>query len=485
MTFMEAMAVPQNATNTSAIELERIVREHDLWVMEVQFWIAAAGAILLIAILWCVLVRIAQLRRPQVDFSAAFEDLLLQGRPQDTAHLAYSERIAIKIQCSLRELVWSWLFGRKGNADSGLPLPNMQNCRWSASRRTSKYVRKLRTAVSAPPKVAHMMIKKVVKYTKLVLSAVASVTATSLMAIAGPVARYALNVRADEREFHWRARINYDMERLRQQLEAATKRARLRYWLQEKPAVRGKPSTSQAVTPASLATLFGAGSPRTYHDATPQDRSSLFTTLPPEVRIILYEHIVHADLSSNPGLRTQSPRPSALTCKAIGNEIPPVQLRLIEKISDYRIIWLVPDILPPSLLRLFGTLQQHHEILLEDFYHSQALWGNGEFRSLVRIRDMGVEICLSRKAMSLLRELWTPKGRVPGSLRHCDRVKWASELQDPSIEVERGVWYLARYLGWKRAMWRERRRLMGVWGISAAGTWARGRVRAVGMRLSS
>ncbi|OQO06494.1 hypothetical protein B0A48_08277 [Cryoendolithus antarcticus] len=426
--------------------------------MEVQFWIAAAGAILLIAILWCVLVRIAQLRRPQVDFRAAFEDLLLQGRPQDTAHLAYSERIAIKIQCSLRELIWSWLFGRKENADSGLPLPNMQNCRWSASRRTSKYVRKLRTAVSAPPKVAHMMIKK------------RNSDSSHGLAIAGPVARYALNVRADEREFHWRARINYDMEKLQQQLEAATKRARLRYWLHEKPAVRGKPSTSQPVTPASFATLFGAGSPRTYHDATAQDRSSLFTTLPPEVRIIPYEHIVHADLSSNP---------------AIGNEIPPVQLRLIEKISDYRIAWLVPDISPPSLLRLFGTLQQHHEILLEDFYHSQALWGNGEFRSLVRIRDMGVETCLSRKAMSLLRELWTPKGRVSGSLRHCDRVKWASELQDPSIEVERAVWYLARYLGWKRAMWRECRRLMGVWGISAADTCARGRVRAVGMRLSS
>ncbi|OQO14622.1 hypothetical protein B0A48_00003 [Cryoendolithus antarcticus] len=443
---MDAMADPQNDANATAIELEKIARDHDLWVMEVQFWIAAAGAILLISIVWCVLVRIAQLRRPQVDLRAALEDYLLQGRPQDTAHLTLGEKIVIGIQCSLRELVWSLLFERKGNVDSGLPLPNTHDHRWSASRRIRKYVRKLRTAVSAPLKVAHMMIKKAVKYTKLVLSAIARATATSLVAIAGPVARYALNVRADERGFHWRARINYDMERLRQQLEAATKRARLQYLLNEKPAVR-------------------------------------------EVRIVLYEHIIHADLSTPAGLHVKDHHflaPTlALTRKALANEVRPVQLRLIEKVSDYRITWLIPDISPPSLLRLFGTLQQHHEDLLQDFYLTQSLWSDGQCRSLVRIRDMGVEICLSRKAISLLRGLWTPKGRVPGSLRHCDRVKWASELQEPGIEVECGVWYLVRYLGWKRAMWRECRRLMGVWGITAAGTWARGQMRAVGMRLSS
>ncbi|KAK6432252.1 hypothetical protein LTR95_011578 [Oleoguttula sp. CCFEE 5521] len=405
---MDAIAVSQNATITTAIELEKIAREYDMWMTEVQFWIAAAGAILLIVMVWCVLVRIAQLRRPQVDIRAAFENLLLQGRSQDTAHLDYSERIVIEIQCSLRELVWSLLFERKGDVDSGLPLPNTHDHRWSANRRTRKYVRKLRKAISAPLKIAHTMIKKAFQYTKLVLSAIASATATSLVAIAGPFAS-------------------------------------------------------------------------TYHNAAPQSGSPLFATPPPEVRIVLYGHIVTAALSSRAGLRVNNHHfvaPSlALTCKALANEVRPVQLRLIEKTFDYRITWLIPDISPPSLLRLFGTLHHHHEALLEGFYHSQALWGNGECRSLVRIRDMGVEICLSRRAIVQLNAMWNPKGRVPGSLRHCDRVKWASELQEPAIEVDSGAWYLVRHLGWKKAMWKECKRLMGVWGIAAAGTWASGNTR--------
>ncbi|KAK6431999.1 hypothetical protein LTR95_011832 [Oleoguttula sp. CCFEE 5521] len=466
------MALPQSASNTSAIELGRVSREHDIWIMEVQCWIAAAGAVSLIAIVWYGLLYVAQLRRPQCPVTrlrsgikAMFQDFFLESRWVDTANLSHSDRMVVDIQCFLRELVWSLCFRRDWTGDGGLPLPNTRTCRWKASRRTRKYARKLRTAILVPLRILHLTIKKAVNNTKLVLSATSTATITSLTVIARPIARYVLDIRASEREFHWRIRINRNMSRLRQQFGGATKRARLRYWLDEKPPVRPRPIASHAVTPSSLAVLFGAGSPRTYYDAALQTRSPLFTALPPEVRIAIYEHIIHADLSTSRGLHVKGHHfvaPTlALTCKAIANEIRPVQLCLIEKDSDFRITWLIPDISPPSLLRLFGTLHQHHEDLLEDFYLTQSLWSDGQYRSLVRIRDMGVEICLSRKAIVQLNTMWTPKGRVPGSLRHCDRVKWASELQEPAIEVECGVWYLVRYLGWKRAMWRECRRLIG------------------------
>ncbi|OQO14621.1 hypothetical protein B0A48_00002 [Cryoendolithus antarcticus] len=194
-----------------------------------------------------------------------------------------------------------------------------------------------------------------------------------------------------------------------------------------------------------------------YPNSQCQTTSPFFMRLPAELRVLIYEQVIYNELASSTALRINNNAliaPAiAQTCKALSDEVRPVQLRLADE-TDCIVSWMVPYLTPNCLLALLATLKEYQEVLLRDLWPGdQALRPPGRFK-LVQVKGFGVDIQLSKWGMVLLRTRWTPVAGPVRTLGGFDNLYWSCDVQDLGVEVDHVSAWQVKNVGRARGLWR-------------------------------